>query len=116
LKHRRAKKSAEADVEVGPGGFQGAMLNVKNDLAFLKKVRGGRLRALKWTIVSKQDQPESPRGSPSTSPMKSAVGMPGLLAASISGVPEVERRASATGQTQENDVTSGQEGRNEATR
>jgi Ca2+-transporting ATPase len=76
------------------------MLSIKNDLTWLKKVRGGRLQALRWSMVNKEDhRPVSP--SPSLSPMKSAVGMPGLLAASISGIPEVERRGSATEETVE---------------
>jgi P-type Ca2+ transporter type 2C len=100
FKRWRSRKDTP-DIEVGDGGFQDAMHSVKNDLAWLKKVRGGRLQALRWSMVNKQDhRPVSP--SPSISPMKSAVGMPGLLAASISGMPEVERRGSATEQTLEN--------------
>ncbi|KAK0644103.1 hypothetical protein B0T16DRAFT_417148 [Cercophora newfieldiana] len=102
----KKKKAANVDIEVGTGGFEHAMLNVRNDLAWLKRVRGGRLRALKWSMVSKQERPPSPpRGS--MSPMKSAVGMPGLLAASISAVPPTETRASATEQTPENEANEG---------
>ncbi|KAK0616440.1 hypothetical protein B0T14DRAFT_523136 [Immersiella caudata] len=100
LKRWRARKDTP-DIEVGGGGFQDAMLSIKNDLTWLKKVRGGRLQALRWSMVKKEDhRPVSP--SPPLFPMKSAVGMPGLLAASISGMPEVERRGSATEETMEN--------------
>jgi len=108
---KRAKKSADADVEVGAAGlpFQDAMINVRSDLAFLKKVRGGRLRALKWTMVSKQDDSRAPSRQPSMHPMRSAVGMPGLLAASISGVPALETRSSATEERQGHDEGSANE-------
>jgi len=85
----RRKKSAMKDVELNVGGFEAANLTVKNDLTFLKKVRGGRLRALRWSIGDK----ERPPSSASMSPIRSAVGMPGLLAASISGVPALEKKS-----------------------
>lgn len=93
----RRKKDTEADVEMKAGAFEAAFLNVKNDLTFLKKVRGGRLRALRWSIGDK----ERPPSSASMSPIRSAVGMPGLLAASISGVPALEKKSSEQPQPQQ---------------
>jgi len=84
----RKKEGVVEDVEgggVSAKGLEEALQDVKGDLAFLKKVRGGRMMSLKATIVQKHDRPMSP--------MRSAVGMPGLLAASISGLPALSTRS-----------------------
>ncbi|KAF2423678.1 putative calcium transporting P-type ATPase [Tothia fuscella] len=66
-----------------------ALLDIKDDLAFLKRIRGGRINSLKQTIKHPKGilQQRSRSGSRlSNSPMHSALGMPGLLAGSIVGI------------------------------
>ncbi|KAK3292240.1 uncharacterized protein B0H64DRAFT_426413 [Chaetomium fimeti] len=90
------RKTQKTDEEAGSGDyddaavttsgdFGSAMFTVRNDLAFLRRVRGGRIAALSDAIgirpIRREDEGRQRR--PSKSTMQSAVGMPGLLAASI---------------------------------
>jgi Ca2+-transporting ATPase len=85
---RRAKRNDVPDLVIEGNGLGDALLDVKDSLAFLKKVRGGRIRALSAVIQGKS----SPRSrTPSLSHMRSAVGMPGLLAATVGGLSPLGR-------------------------
>lgn len=75
-------------------GLDEAMQDVKDDLAFLKKIKGGRISAMGWAISSVHAPPRSRRHS--VSPMQSAVGMPGLLAASLGGLSPLGKTTSRT--------------------
>ncbi|SPO02491.1 related to calcium P-type ATPase NCA-3 [Cephalotrichum gorgonifer] len=83
FKRRRAEKSGEGY------DLNAAMLDVRDDLAFFNRLRGGRMAFLcDPRFIQKQIQQAKRRGSTaSTSPMYPAVGMSGLLAASIGGLP-----------------------------
>ncbi|CAI4218497.1 unnamed protein product [Parascedosporium putredinis] len=76
-----------------------AMLDVRDDLAFFNRIRGGRMAVLcdpKFIQKQLHGRTRSRRGSnASTSPMYSAMGMPGLIAASIGGLPSPEGGRSA---------------------
>jgi Ca2+-transporting ATPase len=78
----------------GPGPDLGsAMVSVKEDLAFLKRVRGGRLAALSDVVAMRHgsvSERKSGRDRHSLAPIRSVVGMPGLLAASIAAMSPVE--------------------------
>lgn len=87
----RRKRNDLPELAVEGNGLGDALLDVKDDLAFLKKVRGGRIRAMSWAITSIYSPPRSRR--PSVAPVQSAVGMPGLLAASVGGLSKLERSA-----------------------
>jgi Ca2+-transporting ATPase len=65
--------------------FGSAMFTVRDDLAFLKRVRGGRIAALSEAIAIRPSRRENWAGQRrrSKATMRSAVGMPGLLAASV---------------------------------
>ncbi|PKS08310.1 hypothetical protein jhhlp_005254 [Lomentospora prolificans] len=72
-----------------------AMLDVRDDLAFLRRIRGGRIAVLRDPKLFKQQLQgrRSRRGSnASSSIMHPAVGMPGLIAASIGGLPSPDSR------------------------
>ncbi|KAH6856806.1 hypothetical protein B0I37DRAFT_426312 [Chaetomium sp. MPI-CAGE-AT-0009] len=83
----RKGKAQKTDEEAGSADydFGTAMFTVRDDLAFLKRVRGGRIAALSEAIgihpVRSEDSAGQRRHSKST--VRPAVGMPGLLAASI---------------------------------
>jgi Ca2+-transporting ATPase len=70
-----------------------ALLDIKDDLAFLKRIRGGRIHSLKQTIKHPRAILQRSRSGSrvSNSPMHSALGMPGLLAGSIAGLSPVDR-------------------------
>ncbi|AEO60747.1 hypothetical protein MYCTH_2310289 [Thermothelomyces thermophilus ATCC 42464] len=81
---------AVEDAEAGGVGrdFGSTMFSVRDDLAFLKRVRGGRMAALADAFaVDRTKKTEGERKlrqrKRSGSAMRSAVGAPGLLAASI---------------------------------
>ncbi|KAK3986800.1 Ca2+-transporting ATPase [Cladorrhinum sp. PSN332] len=84
---RKPKITIEADTEVR--GLNDALLDVKHDLVFLKRLRGGRISAMGWAISNIYAPPRSRRHS--VAPMQSAVGMPGLLAASLGGLSPLGR-------------------------
>jgi Ca2+-transporting ATPase len=86
----RRKRNEVPELAVEGNGLGDALLDVKDDLAFLKRVRGGRIRAMGWAISTIYSPPRSRR--PSVAPVQSAVGMPGLLAASVGGLSKLERR------------------------
>ena len=73
-----------------------AMLDVRDDLALFNRLRGGRMAFLcDPRFLQKQIERARRRGSTaSTSPMHPAVGMSGLLAASIGGLPSPDRERS----------------------
>ncbi|KAK4034511.1 Ca2+-transporting ATPase [Parachaetomium inaequale] len=77
----------------GPGPDLGrAMVSVRDDLAFLKRVRGGRLAALGDVVAMRHgsvSEPKNGQDRHSIAPMRSVVGMPGLLAASIGAMSPV---------------------------
>jgi Ca2+-transporting ATPase len=83
---RRPKKKADQEVgsaeEDGGRDIGSAMFEVRDDLAFLKRLRGGRMAALSEAIASRDGKTAQTKRR-SKSPMRSALGMPGLLAASI---------------------------------
>ena len=70
-----------------------ALLDVRDDLAFLKRIRGGRIHLLEqWIMHPRELLRRSRSGSRrSSSPMQSALFMPGLLAGSIGGLSRVEQ-------------------------
>ncbi|KAL2165036.1 hypothetical protein VTH06DRAFT_332 [Thermothelomyces fergusii] len=99
-----ALRDAYADDGAGIGrDFGSTMFLVRDDLAFLKRVRGGRMAALADAFaVGRTKKTESER-SPgqrkrSGSAMQSAVGAPGLLAASIGAMSPVIRPRSEASQ------------------
>jgi Ca2+-transporting ATPase len=73
--------------------FSQALLDVRDDLAFLKRIRGGRIHLLEqWVMHPREMLQHSRSGSRlSSSPMQSALCVPGLLAGSIGGLPLVEQ-------------------------
>ena len=81
---RLKRKPKVAETQVEGRRLNDALLDVKDDLGFLKKVRGGRISAMGWAISSRFARPR-PR-THSLSLMRSAVGAPGLLAASVGGL------------------------------
>lgn len=98
----RRKGGRETDGEKGGvdgtagHDFAGALFSVRDDLAFLKRVRGGRIAALGEAAGIHEgfgDRETGPHGR-SKSPMRSAVGMPGLLAASIGAMSPVTEQSS----------------------
>ncbi|KAK3901546.1 Ca2+-transporting ATPase [Staphylotrichum tortipilum] len=85
---RRTKRNDVPDLVIEGNGLGDALLDVKDSLAFLKKVRGGRVRVLS-AVISGKSAPRS--RTPSLSHMRSAVGMPGLLAATVGGLSPLGR-------------------------
>ncbi|KAK4100093.1 calcium-translocating P-type ATPase [Parathielavia hyrcaniae] len=80
------EEASDVGAEAAAGRDLGsALFTVRDDLAFLKRVRGGRIAALSG---SERRVGQSRR---SKSPIRSAVGMPGLLAASIAATSPVVR-------------------------
>ena len=89
---KRARQADEETIAAGAGRDLGsAMFSVRDDLAFLKRVRGGRIAALGEAIAIRSSLSEQRNGQNRRSMplMRSAVGMPGLLAASIGAVSPV---------------------------
>ncbi|KAJ6441475.1 calcium-translocating P-type ATPase, PMCA-type [Purpureocillium lavendulum] len=95
---------------VGSDRYNAVFFGIRDDLDFLRRVRGGRIRALSEAL-SRSDEAErashqpilrassrtrnrssSARSSnlPPISPMLSAVGMPGIVFASVGGLSPVE--------------------------
>ncbi|KAK4202182.1 hypothetical protein QBC40DRAFT_46258 [Triangularia verruculosa] len=107
---RWRRKTRETDQEASAGrgynaaatgrNLESAMFSIRDDLAFLKRVRGGRIAALSEAIAIRPSRSEGENGQRrrSKSTMRSAVGMPGLLAASIGAMSPVVRQAE-TGST-----------------
>ena len=79
-----------------------AMLDVRDDLKFFNRLRGGRMAFLcDPRFLQKQLQQAKRRGSTaSTSPMHPAVGMSGLMAASIGGLPSPDAGRSEVAQAE----------------
>ncbi|KAK1241793.1 hypothetical protein MKX07_007616 [Trichoderma sp. CBMAI-0711] len=102
------KKAADGSDTSSVERYNAVFFHIKDDLAFLRMIRGGRIRALSETLA-KSHESSSPhhhpmkvrRGSsPSSkdwpaSPMFSAIGMPGIVAASIGGLSPLDTRSSA---------------------
>ena len=89
---KRAREADEETIAAAAGRDLGsAMFSVRDDLAFLKRVRGGRIAALGEAIAIRSSLSEQRNGQNRRSmpPMRSAVGMPGLLAASIGAMSPV---------------------------
>lgn len=101
-------KRTEGDI-VENRNMDDVFLGIHDDLALLKKLKGGRIRLLPKEIVvardlhSRKGKAEndnggggSGSGSPnrrgSVSPLHSAVGMPGIIAASVGGLSPVRSR------------------------
>lgn len=76
----------EPDSEHGLGA---TLLDIRDDLKFLKTVRGGRVNALKQTIKHPKTIIQRSRSNSrlTNSPMHSALAIPGLLASTIGGLP-----------------------------
>jgi Ca2+-transporting ATPase len=89
LRRRRVRVE---DTEGGSYDLSRALFDVRDDLAFLKRVRGGRINALKQTMKHPRELLQRSRSGSrlSNSPMHSALGMPGLLAGSIAGLSPLE--------------------------
>ncbi|TFB05783.1 Calcium-transporting ATPase 2 [Trichoderma ghanense] len=101
------KKAADGSDTSSLERYNAVFSHIKDDLAFLRMIRGGRIRALSETLA-KSHESSSPhhhqvkvrRGSSSSSkdwpasPMFSAIGMPGIVAASIGGLSPLETRSS----------------------
>ncbi|KAL2138285.1 hypothetical protein VTI28DRAFT_7149 [Corynascus sepedonium] len=85
------------------------MFSVRDDLAFLKRVRGGRMAALADALAVPQSVGEWKIGQRrrSRSAMRSAVGAPGLLAASIGAMSPAVRPVSTQSQLSGGDRSSG---------
>ncbi|WYZ36804.1 hypothetical protein EsH8_II_000310 [Colletotrichum jinshuiense] len=100
-KWKRKKKTEEDDAE-HLGGVKDALMEIRDDLAFLKRIKGGRISQISEVIMKPREYRERARsrsGSRSSSrhngsPMKAALGMPGILAASVGGLSPVERPVS----------------------
>lgn len=107
------RQNKKDDLENLNGEVGTTLLGIRDDLAFLKRVRGGRIylvgEALAHPVeVARRtrsrsrsrtaDSSEDGRASlsPIHSAMGSAVGMPGLLAASIGGLSPIERQPSSS--------------------
>jgi Ca2+-transporting ATPase len=89
---RRRKDAGDSIENAAVGRDLGsAMFSVRDDLAFLKRVRGGRIAALGGAIAIRHGPGEqtTEKSRCSLSPIRSAVGMPGLLAASIGAMSPV---------------------------
>lgn len=111
LRLRRKKKSPEDGDETptNPDDYDlgDALFGIRDDLEFLKKVRGGRMAAFSDAMAKSRElmllhrrrsesrsrsKVRSRRGSsrssnrPPISPMMSVVGMPGIVAASVGGL------------------------------
>lgn len=107
LKRNKGGQDVEAQ-----NGLGTTFMTIRNDLAFLKRVRGGRIHLISEAIVHPVETVRRARSSsrtggsgseddrssvsPIRSAMGSAMGMPGILAASIGGLSPMERQASAT--------------------
>ncbi|KAJ4243463.1 plasma membrane calcium [Fusarium torreyae] len=111
---RKKKGNSEEDGQESPEKLEGydmdtALLGIRDDLEFLKRVRGGRMTALSDAMARSREKmlrrkrsesrpgsrPRSKlrsRGSsrssnrPPISPMMTVVGMPGIVAASVGGL------------------------------
>ncbi|KAE9968546.1 hypothetical protein BLS_009228 [Venturia inaequalis] len=83
----RKPKIEEPDSEHGLGA---TLLDIRDDLKFLKTVRGGRVNTLKQTIKHPKIMIQRSRSNSrlSNSPMHSALAIPGLLASTIGGLPQ----------------------------
>ncbi|PTB65191.1 cation transporting ATPase [Trichoderma citrinoviride] len=102
-----SKKAADGSDTSSIERYNAVFSHIRDDLAFLRMIRGGRIRALSESLA-KPHESSSPhhhqvkvrRGSsPSSkdwpaSPMFSAIGMPGIVAASIGGLSPLETRSS----------------------
>ncbi len=82
----RGKQKDVPELAVDGAGLEDALLQVKGHLEFLKRVRGGRIRAMGQVVLGKPVPPRPRTPSDPMSPMQSAVGMPGLLAATVGGL------------------------------
>lgn len=98
---REGEADREKGVDIAAAGrdLASAMFSVRDDLAFLKRVRGGRIAALGDALARRQSVSDrkTSRSGRSMSPMRSAFGMPGLLAASIGAMSPVVTGSSAAG-------------------
>ena len=100
FKRRNAQQTGEGY------DLNAAMLDVRDDLQFFNRLRGGRMAFLcDPRFLQKQLQQAKRRGSrrgstASTSPMHPAVGMSGLMAASIGGLPSPDAGRSEVSQAE----------------
>ncbi|KAF4822798.1 Calcium-transporting ATPase 2 [Colletotrichum tropicale] len=108
-KWKRKKKDDDEEDSEQLGGVTEALLEIREDLAFLKRIKGGRINHISEVIMKPREYRERIRsrsGSRSSSrhnvsPMKSALGMPGIVAASVGGLSPVERPVSNDRRTTE---------------
>ncbi|KAF2396601.1 calcium-translocating P-type ATPase [Trichodelitschia bisporula] len=70
-----------------------ALLEIKDDLAYLRRIRGGRINQIKQAVRNPREFIQRSRSGSriSNSPMHSALGIPGLLAGTIGGLSPIER-------------------------
>lgn len=95
FKRKKPERSAEGY------DLNAAMLDVRDDLKFFNRLRGGRMAFLcDPRFLQKQLQAAKRRrgSTASTSPMHPAVGMSGLMAASIGGLPSPDAGRSEVSQ------------------
>ncbi|KAK1960908.1 calcium-translocating P-type ATPase [Colletotrichum sublineola] len=98
----RKKKTGDEDAEA-LGGVKDALMEIRDDLAFLKRIKGGRISQISEVIMKPREYRERTRsrsGSRSssrhnTTAMKAAMGMPGIVAASVGGLSPVDRPVSS---------------------
>jgi Ca2+-transporting ATPase len=88
------------DTEGGSYDISRALFDVRDDLAFLKRVRGGRINQLKYKMKHPKEIIQRSRSGSrlSSSPMHSALGMPGLLAGAVAGLGPVDRPSNSRDQ------------------
>jgi Ca2+-transporting ATPase len=91
----------EPDSEHGLGA---TLLDIRDDLKFLKTVRGGRINTLKQSIKHPKELLQRSRSNSrlSNSPMHSALAIPGLLASTIGGLSPTDRPVSRRPSMQSN--------------
>ncbi|KAK1980057.1 calcium-translocating P-type ATPase [Colletotrichum cereale] len=101
-KWKRKKKTEDEDAEA-LGGVKDALMEIRDDLAFLKRIKGGRVSQISEVIMKPREYRERARsrsGSRSSSrhnnsAMKAALGMPGIVAASVGGLSPIDRPVSS---------------------
>jgi Ca2+-transporting ATPase len=114
LRFRANKRQCDAESQAhSPEVYNAVFWNIRDDLQFLRRIRGGRIQALSKAFATVQESsvsqfrqsksrpgsrakerveriPETPSRLSPLSPMFSAIGMPGIVAASVGGLSPVE--------------------------
>ena len=107
-KFKRKKKTQQGDDDDDveqPADVSDALLEIRDDLAFLKRIKGGRISQISEVIIKRQEQHGSGDKTHSrtasrsssrhnASPIRAAIGMPGIVAASVGGLTHKDQSAS----------------------